>query len=75
MNIKTLNRIIPIVSCGVTFLWGMLGNAWNISWLAVLIGGCAMAIVAIIKIKKKITIKTIRLKRINNNTKQTKNQS
>ena len=44
MNIKTLNRIIPIVSCGVTFLWGMLGNAWNISWIAVAIGGMLMGI-------------------------------
>lgn len=44
MNIKTLNRIIPIVSCGVTFLWGMLGNAWNISWIVVAIGGMLMGI-------------------------------
>ena len=48
-------------------------NAWFSFTLQVI--WSLVAIVAIIKIKKKITIKTIRLKRINNNTKQTKNQS
>jgi hypothetical protein len=48
MNLKMLYPIIAIVSVAVMIVWGFLGNAWNISWLAVFIGGCAMAIVAFI---------------------------
>lgn len=44
MDIKTLKKIIPIVALGVTWLWGMLGNAWNISWIAVAIGGMIVGI-------------------------------
>lgn len=40
--------IIAIISVAVMIVWGMLGNAWNISWIAVFIGGCLMAILAIV---------------------------
>ncbi|MBQ3334870.1 MAG: hypothetical protein IJG85_04690 [Eubacteriaceae bacterium] len=53
MNLKMLYPIIAIVSVAVMIVWGFLGNAWNVSWLAVLIGGCAMAIVAIINSNQK----------------------
>ena len=29
-------------------LWGFLGNAWNISWIAVCVAGILMAILSII---------------------------
>ena len=40
--------VIAIISVAVMIVWGMLGNAWNISWIAVFIGGCLMAILAIV---------------------------
>ena len=48
MNLKTIINIIPFVGCLITVLWGFLGNAWNISWIAVCIGGVLMAILSII---------------------------
>ena len=48
MNLKTIIGIIPFVGCIVMVLWGVLGNAWNISWIAVAIGGILMAILSII---------------------------
>jgi hypothetical protein len=39
MNLKTLGRIIPIIGGGVMLVWGFLGNAWGISWIAAAIGG------------------------------------
>lgn len=48
MSLKKLNKIIPIVALAVTWLWGMLGNAWNISWIAVPIGGVLMGIVHVL---------------------------
>lgn len=48
MNLKTIINIIPFVSLTVMVLWGVLGNAWNISWVAVCVGGILMAILAII---------------------------
>ena len=51
MNTKTLAILYPIIaiiSVAVMIVWGMLGNAWNISWIAVFIGGCLMAILSIV---------------------------
>ena len=48
MNLKTIINIIPFVGCLVMVLWGFLGNAWNISWIAVAIGGILMAILSVI---------------------------
>ena len=45
---KLLIPIIAMVSVAVMVVWGFLGNAWNISWIAVFIGGCLMAILAIV---------------------------
>lgn len=48
LNLKKLNAIIPIVSCGTAFLWGQLGNAWDKSWIAVPVGGMLMGILNIL---------------------------
>lgn len=51
MNKKMLSVLFPIIaiiSVAVMIIWGMLGNAWNISWISVFIGGCLMAMLAII---------------------------
>lgn len=48
MNLKTIINIIPFIGLIVMVLWGVLGNAWNISWIAVAIGGILMAILSII---------------------------
>ena len=48
MNLKTIIKIIPLVGVLVMLLWGFLGNAWNISWIAVVIGGILMVILRVI---------------------------
>ena len=51
MNTKMLGLLYPIIaiiSVAVMVIWGMLGDAWGISWIAVFIGGCLMAILAIV---------------------------
>ncbi|MBQ3299614.1 MAG: hypothetical protein IJG99_04935 [Ruminococcus sp.] len=51
MNKKMLSVLFPIIaiiSVAVMIIWGMLGNAWNISWISVFIGGCLMAILSIV---------------------------
>lgn len=48
MNLKTIINIIPFIGVMVMVLWGTLGNAWNISWIAAVVGGILMAILSII---------------------------
>ena len=48
MNLKTIIKIIPLVGVLVMLLWGFLGNAWNISWIAVVVGGILAAILHVI---------------------------
>ena len=48
MSLKTIIGILPILGVMVMVLWGVLGNAWNISWIAVFVGGCLMGILGII---------------------------
>ena len=48
MNLKTIINIIPFIGLLVMVLWGFLGNAWSISWIAVAIGGILMLILSII---------------------------
>ncbi|MBK6090249.1 hypothetical protein [Ruminococcus difficilis] len=51
MNTKMLGLLYPIIaiiSVAVMVIWGMLGDAWGISWIAVFIGGCLMAILSIV---------------------------
>ena len=48
MNLKTIINIIPFVGLLVMVLWGFLGNAWNISWIAVCVGGILMAMLSVI---------------------------
>lgn len=40
--------VISIIGVAVMIVWGMLGSAWNISWIAVFIAGCLMAILAVV---------------------------
>ena len=47
-NLKTIINIIPFIGVLTMVLWGVLGNAWNISWIAVVIGGVLMVILSII---------------------------
>lgn len=53
MNLKTIINIIPFVGVLVMVLWGVLGNAWNISWIAVCVGGILMAILSVINTSKE----------------------
>lgn len=48
MKLKVLIPIIAMVSAAVMVIWGYLGNAWNVSWIAVFVGGIAMAIISVI---------------------------
>ncbi|MBQ7505032.1 MAG: hypothetical protein IJT79_06935 [Ruminococcus sp.] len=48
MNLKTIIGILPFIGALVMVLWGVLGNAWNISWIAVCVSGVLMAILSII---------------------------
>ena len=51
MNTKMLGLLYPIIaiiSVAVMVIWGMHGDAWGISWIAVFIGGCLMAILSIV---------------------------
>ncbi|MDO4893887.1 MAG: hypothetical protein Q3989_11355 [Eubacteriales bacterium] len=51
MNTKMLGLLYPIIaiiSVAVMVIWGMLGDAWGISWIAVFIGGCLMVILSIV---------------------------
>lgn len=51
MNLKMLGILYPIIaiiSVAIMIVWGMPGNAWGISWIAVFIGGCLMAILSIV---------------------------
>lgn len=40
--------VISIIGVGVMVVWGILGNAWNISWIATFIAGCLCAILAVV---------------------------
>ena len=48
MELKKLIPVISIVSVAVMILWGMLGNAWDKSWLAVFVGGIAITVISIL---------------------------
>lgn len=38
MNLKTIINILPFVGLLVMVLWGFLGNAWSVSWIASFVG-------------------------------------
>ena len=44
MDYKKLSVIIPMASVAVMILWGVLGNDWGRSWIAVAVGGILSAI-------------------------------
>ena len=47
MDYKKLATIIPMLSVAVMIAWGMLGNAWGKSWIAVAIGGILAAVLRV----------------------------
>lgn len=44
MDYKKLSAIIPMLSVAVMIAWGVLGNDWGRSWIAVAIGGILSAV-------------------------------
>ena len=50
MNLKIIINILPFVGALVMVLWGVLGNAWNISWIAVMVSGILMGILSVINV-------------------------
>ena len=51
MDNKKLIPVISMVSVGVMVVWGMLANDWSKSWIAVMIGGIAIAVLSIVNKK------------------------
>jgi len=49
----TICGIISMVSVLIMFLWGFWGNAWSVSWVAVMIGGVLSGIVYMIRRDKE----------------------
>ena len=52
MKPKYLIPIIAIISVGIMVVWGILAKSFQYSWLAVFIGGIAIAVVSIINKSK-----------------------
>lgn len=48
MDIKKLRPIISILSVGVMVLWGLLANDWSKCWIAVFVGGIAIAVLSVL---------------------------
>ena len=48
MDYKKLSAIIPMVSVAVMIVWGVLGNDWGRSWIAVAIGGIISGILRVL---------------------------
>ena len=48
MKLKMWIPIIAIVSVAVMIVWGTLAGDWSKCWLAVFVGGIAMAILSIV---------------------------
>ena len=51
MNNKNLIQVISMFSVGVMFVWGTLANDWSKSWIAVVAGGIAIAVLSILNRK------------------------
>ena len=51
MDNKKLIPAISMVSVGVMVVWGLLANDWSKSWIAVMIGGIAIAVLSIVNKK------------------------
>ena len=48
MNNKKLIPAISIISVGIMVVWGTLVNDWSKSWIAVVAGGIAIAVLSIL---------------------------
>ncbi len=48
MNLKILIPVIAVISGGIMVVWGTLANSYEHAWLAVFIGGIAIAVLSII---------------------------
>ena len=46
MDRKMLNRIIPLLSVVIFFIWGWLEGSFQHSWIIFVIGGGAMGIIS-----------------------------
>ncbi len=55
MNLKYLYPIISIVSVAVMIIWGTIAKSYQYSWIAVFVGGIAMAILSFIIASKNDT--------------------
>lgn len=53
MDNKKLIPVISIVSVGVMVVWGLLAKDWSKSWLAVFVGGIAIAVLSVVNKDKK----------------------
>ena len=51
MDNKKLIPVISLVSVGVMVVWGMLANDWSRSWIAVMAGGIAIAVLSVVNKK------------------------
>ena len=51
MDNKKLIPVISIVSVGVMAVCGTLANDWSKSWLAVFVGGIAIAVLSVLNKK------------------------
>ena len=49
MDLKKICSVIMIVSVIVMLLWGFLGKHFDISWIAVVVGARACAILKVLK--------------------------
>jgi hypothetical protein len=52
MSFNQITKLIGVISLVVFLLWGFLGKAWGISWIAIVIGALAVEVIKIIKDKK-----------------------
>ena len=52
MSFNQITKLIGVISLVVFLLWGFLGKAWGISWIALVIGALAVEVIKIIKDKK-----------------------
>lgn len=48
MNLKTIAKICLFVGVLTQVLWGFIGNAWTVSWIASFVGVMLMCILNVI---------------------------
>ena len=48
MDRKKIVPIISMVSVAVMLIWGLIAKDWSHSWIAVMVGGIAIAVISIL---------------------------